>query len=55
MLTIQTLENIKRGRIFMAFVYRSDRKIDLSGKENNTLLGPGRYVAHKPYIPKPLP
>ena len=39
----------------MAFVYRSDRKIELGGKENNTLLGPGRYIGHKPYIPKPQP
>jgi hypothetical protein len=39
----------------MAFVYRSDRKIDLSGKENNTILGPGRYIGHKPYVPKPQP
>ena len=39
----------------MAFVYRSDRKIELGGKENNTLLGPGRYIGHKPYIPKVTP
>lgn len=35
----------------MAFVYRSDRKIDLAGKENLTL-GPGAYVGHKEYKPK---
>ena len=39
----------------MAFVFRSERNIELSGKENNTLLGPGRYVGHKPYVPKPQP
>ena len=36
----------------MAFVYRSDRKIELSGKENQTV-GPGAYVGHKEYKPKP--
>jgi hypothetical protein len=36
----------------MAFVYRSDRKIDLNGKEG-TSLGPGAYVGHKDYKPKP--
>ena len=41
----------------MAFVFRSERKIDLNGGkiENNTLLGPGRYIAHKAYAPKPQP
>lgn len=37
----------------MAFVYRSERKIELSGKESVTL-GPGAYVGHKEYKPKPL-
>lgn len=37
----------------MAFVFRSERKMDLGTKENNTLLGPGRYIGHKPYIPRP--
>ncbi len=36
----------------MAFVYRADRKIELSGKENLTV-GPGAYVGHKEYKPKP--
>lgn len=37
----------------MAFVHRADRIIELSGKENNTILGPGSYVGHKDYKPKP--
>jgi len=37
---------IRINNKLMAFVYRSERKIELSGKENNTLLGPGRYIAH---------
>lgn len=36
----------------MAFVFRSERRIDLSGKENVTL-GPGAYVGHKEYKAKP--
>jgi hypothetical protein len=35
----------------MAFVYRAERKIELSGKENTTI-GPGAYVGHKEYKPK---
>jgi hypothetical protein len=37
----------------MAFVFRSDRNIDLNGKENNKTLGPGAYVGHKDYKAKP--
>jgi hypothetical protein len=36
----------------MAFVFRSERNIDLSGKENNNLLGPGRYLGPKNTAPK---
>jgi hypothetical protein len=36
----------------MAFVFKADRKIDLSGKENLTL-GPGAYVGHREYRVKP--
>lgn len=36
----------------MAFVFKSERKIDLNGKENLTL-GPGAYLGHKEYKPKP--
>jgi hypothetical protein len=30
----------------MAFVYRSERKIDI-GTKSNTNLGPGAYIGHK--------
>jgi hypothetical protein len=36
----------------MAFVYRAERKIELSGKERIPL-GPGAYMGHKDYKPKP--
>lgn len=36
----------------MAFVYRAERKIELSGKENHAV-GPGAYVGHRDYKPKP--
>jgi hypothetical protein len=36
----------------MAFVYRADRRMDVSAKET-TSLGPGAYVGHKEYKPKP--
>ena len=36
----------------MAFVYRAERKIDLAEK-GKTPVGPGHYIAHKEYRPKP--
>lgn len=36
----------------MAFVYRAERKIELSGKES-LQVGPGSYVGHQNYKPKP--
>lgn len=36
----------------MAFVFRAERKIDLSGKEN-TQVGPGAYLGHKELKAKP--
>jgi len=36
----------------MAFVFRAERKIDLSTKEKIPV-GPGAYLGHKEYRPKP--
>lgn len=36
----------------MAFVYRAEKKVDLSGKEI-LQVGPGQYMGHKEYRPKP--
>ena len=35
----------------MAFVYRSERKLDLAPSAD--VLGPGSYIAHKEYKQKP--
>ncbi len=37
----------------MAFVFRAERKIDLSGKDKGLNVGPGAYIGHKEYKPKP--
>ncbi len=37
----------------MAFVYRAERNINLSGKEN-TQVGPGAYLGPREIKPKPL-
>ena len=36
----------------MAFVFRAERKIDLSGKEG-TAVGPGAYIGHREIKTKP--
>ena len=37
----------------MAFVYRTDRTINLSGKQEATVVGPGAYIGHSEFKVKP--